>query len=98
MTTSNTDKVLGLAFAAAVSCSFVVTSEVSAETVFPPRHHDVNTVFSETSQPSSTRVDAPWYRANAGTVRTEIRFSSEDPRVGYVLAERSIGPWYRATN
>lgn len=98
MTTFNSDTVCGLAISAAAIFSFIATSDVSAETTFPPLHHDRGAEFNEPAEVSSIGFQGPWYRPTTDIPPRRVEFTQADSRISFVLTERSIGPWYRAAN
>jgi len=97
MKKQTSEKILGAALIAAACVSFIGTSNVQAQTVFPPAPHDRNAIFVEPRENAPEIVIGPWYRpAAAATVVAE-----EAARNGtreFAVAGPAVTPWYRAAN
>lgn len=98
MTTFNTDQILGLAFSAAVTFSFISTSNVQAAPTFPPQHLDPQATFSEVKLNASGEVQRPWYRRDGASTDLTRSIAAAHTNRGVILADRIVGPWYRAAN
>lgn len=95
MNANNHDKKFGIALFAALSCSFIVTSDVSAAQTFPPQHLARDANFNENGERTSTRIPGPYYRPEAGRPAVTFNAAAVASNPRYVFVER---PWYRATN
>lgn len=98
MTKFSADKVFGIAISAAISASFIVTSDVTAAPTFPPQHFSDRAEFVEPAESSATHIASPWYRQTQIADRRVIDFLRARDGNRFVFLDPKTGPWYRVTN
>lgn len=93
MTYSNNEKNIAIAISLSIAFAFAGTTNVNADTVFPPAH--TTGVFTESYEPNTTEVAGPYYRQGP-IENAEVRFDSG--RYEVAISGSGIAPYYRAAN